>query len=80
MPGYAVDRRSALAVLEGMRARRLVRRIVRSCRPMDTSAAPVFAAVPQMGLISISDGTGIGFGQRLTHSTASSIDGSSQNQ
>ena len=31
-------------------------------------------------LISISDGTGIGFGQRLTHATASSMDGSSQSQ
>ena len=35
---------------------------------------------PHMGLISISDGTGIGFGQRLTHATASSMDGNSQSQ
>ena len=35
---------------------------------------------PHMGLISISDGTGIGFGQRLTHATASSTDGNSQSQ
>ncbi len=33
-----------------------------------------------IGLISISDGMGIGFGQRLTHATASSRDGSSQSQ
>ena len=30
--------------------------------------------------ISISDGTGIGFGQRLTQATASAIEGSSQIQ
>ena len=34
----------------------------------------------QIGRISISDGTGIGFGHRFTHATASSMEGSSQNQ
>jgi hypothetical protein len=33
-----------------------------------------------IGLISISDGMGIGFGQRLTHATASSMDGNSYSQ
>ena len=33
-----------------------------------------------VGLTSLSDGTGIGFVQRLTHATASSTDGSSQSQ
>jgi len=35
---------------------------------------------PHMGRISISDATGIGFGQRLTHATASSMEGNSQSQ
>ena len=34
----------------------------------------------QIGRISISEASGIGFGQRFTHATASSIDGSSHNQ
>jgi hypothetical protein len=33
-----------------------------------------------MGRISISEGTGIGFGQRLTQATASAMEGSSQIQ
>jgi hypothetical protein len=36
--------------------------------------------LPQIGRISISDGTGIGLGQRLTQATASSMEGSSQSQ
>ena len=45
-------------------------------RPSEWSAT----ANPSMGLISISDATGIGFGQRLTQATASSMDGNSQTQ
>ena len=56
----------------------------------DQSSAP-FVGMPgqgvgpllparHIGLISISDVAGIGFGQRLTHATASSMEGSSQSQ
>src|SRR6476659_6485049 len=57
------------------------------CRPSTIPAYSRFAAAIRharnqlaIGRISISDGTGIAFGQRLTQATASSMDGSSQIQ
>ena len=47
---------------------------------MAAAGVTAVVALLQIGLISISDGRGIGFGPRLTQATASSMEGSSHSQ